>query len=200
MLFSALLQQAHCILVSCGYEWVTVQDSRSMFQYIISSVLTVLTGHDRAGATQNCCHLSTCSMRSIHIGFWGMLWKCHVNLLPSWHTFFNSVCTMDTSQSMDHASGWQWHFILSHMRSVLTCIHSVFSCSLPPAFLCATSVTWGWHGYQNKSQHRKLTLEKKILLLLLPGLEPVSQVWYSVPLSYPCSNKRHWVEQAKPVT
>ena len=38
--------------------------------------------------------------------------------------------------------------------------------------LHATVVTWGWNGYQNKSQHRKLTLEKKILPLLLPGLEP----------------------------
>ena len=27
----------------------------------------------------------------------------------------------------------------------------------------ATAVTRGWNGYQNKSQHRKLTLEKKIL-------------------------------------
>ena len=29
--------------------------------------------------------------------------------------------------------------------------------------LCATAVTRGWNGYRNKSQHRKLTLEKKIL-------------------------------------
>ena len=38
--------------------------------------------------------------------------------------------------------------------------------------LRATAVTWGWNGYQNKSQHSKLTLEKKIILLLLLGLEP----------------------------
>ena len=31
-------------------------------------------------------------------------------------------------------------------------------------FLRATVVTRGWNGYQNKSQHRKSTLEKKILL------------------------------------
>ena len=29
--------------------------------------------------------------------------------------------------------------------------------------LRATVVTWGWNGYQSKTQHRKLTLEKKIL-------------------------------------
>ena len=38
--------------------------------------------------------------------------------------------------------------------------------------LHATAVTQGWDGYQNKIQHRKLTLEKKIILLLLLGLEP----------------------------
>ena len=36
--------------------------------------------------------------------------------------------------------------------------------------LCATAVTRKWNGYQNKSQHRKLTLEKKILPPLLPVL------------------------------
>ena len=37
--------------------------------------------------------------------------------------------------------------------------------------LRAIAVTWWWNGYRNKtkSQHKKLTLEKKILL---PGLEP----------------------------
>ena len=38
--------------------------------------------------------------------------------------------------------------------------------------LRVTAVTRGWNGYRNKSQHRKLTLEKKILPLFLPGLEP----------------------------
>ena len=48
--------------------------------------------------------------------------------------------------------------------------------------LHATAVTQGWNVYQNKSPHRKLTLEKTILLWLLPGLEPntfQSQVWCS---------------------
>ena len=55
----------------------------------------------------------------------------------------------------------------------------VFSCYLLSALLAewpdllrATAVTQGWNGYQNKSWHRKLTLEKKILLPLLPGLKP----------------------------
>ena len=37
--------------------------------------------------------------------------------------------------------------------------------------LRATEVTQGWNGYQNKSQHGKLTLEKKILQ---QGFEPAT--------------------------
>ena len=58
--------------------------------------------------------------------------------------------------------------------------------------LRAAAVTQGWNGYWNKSQHRKLTLEKKILLPLLPGLEPTtfqSWVWHS----------NHWTIHGPPV-
>ena len=41
--------------------------------------------------------------------------------------------------------------------------------------LCATVVTLGWNGYQNKSQHRKLTPEKKILPLFLQGFSKNTQ-------------------------
>ena len=37
--------------------------------------------------------------------------------------------------------------------------------------LRANTVTWGWNRFQNKSQHRKLTLEKKILPQFVLGLE-----------------------------
>ena len=40
--------------------------------------------------------------------------------------------------------------------------------------LQATAVTQGRNGYWNTSQHRKITLEKKILLLPLQGLEPAT--------------------------
>ena len=46
---------------------------------------------------------------------------------------------------------------------------------------CATAVTGGWN-YTDISQHRELTLEMRILLLLLLGLEPAafrSRVWHS---------------------
>ena len=40
--------------------------------------------------------------------------------------------------------------------------------------LRAAAVTQGWNGYQKKSQHRKLTLEKKILPPLQQGFEPAT--------------------------
>ena len=54
----------------------------------------------------------------------------------------------------------------SHIRKVYACF--AVTCHLhfwqnDRDLLRATAVTWGWNGYQNKSQHRKLTLEKKIL-------------------------------------
>ena len=63
--------------------------------------------------------------------------------------------------------------------SVTTKGACVFSCILPPAlsaewlgsFICFWGNT-GVEGYQNKSQHRKLTLEKKILLLLCQDSNP----------------------------
>ena len=58
--------------------------------------------------------------------------------------------------------------------------------------LRATVVTQGWNGYRNKSQHRKSTLEKKILLPLLQRFEPTT-FWSRVR----CSN--HWAIPAPPV-
>ena len=40
--------------------------------------------------------------------------------------------------------------------------------------LHAAAVTQRWNGYWSKSQHRKLTLEKKIPPPLLPGIKPVT--------------------------
>ena len=75
----------------------------------------------------------------------------------------------------------------SHVRKVYVCL--AVTCHLhfwqnDKDLSYAAVVTWGWNGYQNKIQHRKLTLEKKILLLL-QGFEPVTfQSWVR------CSN--HW--------
>ena len=70
----------------------------------------------------------------------------------------------------------------------------VFSCNLPPALLaewpgsftcyCGNTV---WNRYQNKSQHRKLTLEKKFFPPLLQGLEPEPATFQSWVL-----RSNHW--------
>ena len=60
-------------------------------------------------------------------------------------------------------------------------------------FLRATVVTRGWNGYRNKSQHRKSTLEKKILPPFQQGFEPAtfqSRVQCSNHWAIPAP--RHW--------
>ena len=69
------------------------------------------------------------------------------------------------------------HFMQSHIHKVYACL--AVTCHLhfwqnDRDLLCATAVTRGWNRYRNKSQHRKLILEKKILPLLLQGFEPTT--------------------------
>ena len=88
---------------------------------------------------------------------------CHKNLLPSWRV----LCT-----PYNHAP---CHFMQSHIGKVYACL--AVTCHLrcwqnDRGLLRATAVTRGWNGYRNKSQHRKLTLENKILPPLQQGFEP----------------------------
>ena len=84
------------------------------------------------------------------------------------------------------------HFMQSHIRKVYACL--AVTCHLhfwqnDRGLLRATVVTRGWNGYRNKSQHRKSTLEKKILLPLQQGFEPAtfqSRVRRSNPRAIPC--------------
>ena len=62
----------------------------------------------------------------------------------------------------------------SHIRKVYACL--AVTCHLhfgqnDQDLLRATAVTRGSNGYRNKSQHRKLTLEKKIVPPLPQGFE-----------------------------
>ena len=80
----------------------------------------------------------------------------------------------------------------SHIHKVHVC--SAVTCHLhfwqnDWGLLHATVVTRGWSGYQNMSQHRKLTLEKKILPPLLQGFEPAT-----FQSQDQCSN--HWAMPA----
>ena len=74
------------------------------------------------------------------------------------------------------------HFMQSHIHKVHVCL--AVTCHLhfwqnDRGLLRATAVMQGWNGYRNKSQHRKSTLEKKILLPLLLWFEPAT-VWSGV--------------------
>ena len=69
------------------------------------------------------------------------------------------------------------HFMQSHIRKVYACL--AVTCHLhfwqnDRDLLHATAVTRGWNGYRNKIQHRKSTLEKKILPPLQQGFEPAT--------------------------
>ena len=72
-------------------------------------------------------------------------------------------------------------FNKSHIRKVYACL--AVTCHLhfwqnDRDFLRATVVTQGWNRYRNKSQHRKSTLEKKILPPFQQGFEPATfQSW-----------------------
>ena len=103
------------------------------------------------------------STKVVHLQRWHG-W-CHRKLLPSQHV----LCT-----PYNHAP---WHFIQSHIRKVHVCL--AVTCHLhfwqnDQDLLRATVVTWGWNRCRNKSHHRKLTTENKILPPLLQGLEPTT--------------------------
>ena len=102
----------------------------------------------------------------------------------------------------NHAS---CHFMQNrHIRTVHT--YLAVTCHLhfwqnDRDLLRATAVTRGWNGHRNKSQHRKLTPEKRILPPLLQGFEPVtfqSQVRRSNHRAIPAP-KVKWEEGSKSV-
>ena len=68
----------------------------------------------------------------------------------------------------------QCHFIRIHIHRVhvgLAVTYHLRFWQNGRDLLRATAVTRGWNGYRNKSQHRKSTLEKKILPPPLRGFE-----------------------------
>ena len=73
------------------------------------------------------------------------------------------ACSVSTIQPCTSS---QCHFIQSHIGRVYACL--AVTCHLhfwqnDRGLLRATALTRGWNGYRNKSQHRKLTLEKNLL-------------------------------------
>ena len=137
-----------------------------------------------------CFWISTEVVYSQHCLVWLLHGWCHSELLPSQRI----LCT-PYNQSPWHITSCKatsMNYRL-HVCSAVTCYLHFWKNDLDS--LCASAVTWGWNGYWNKGQHRMLTLEKEILPLLLPGLEPVtfwSWVWcsdhWAIPSSLPCWN------------
>ena len=89
------------------------------------------------------------------------------------------------------------HFMQSHIRKVYACL--AVTCHLrfwrnDWGLLRATVVTRGWNGYWNKSQHGKLTLEKKIL----PPFQQDIYMWIGilcVTLCFISENSNGWIQQ-----
>ena len=74
-----------------------------------------------------------------------------------------------------HSTRSQCHFIQSDIGRVYACLavnYHLHFWQNDRDLLRATAVTRGWNGYRNKSQHRKLSLEKKILPLFLQDSNP----------------------------
>ena len=115
-------------------------------------------------------NLQHCTYSSVWLLLYG--W-CHVKLM----LFQRIFCVHHTTM----------HHVTSCKATYVRCMRWAVTCHLHfwqngRGLLRATAVTQGWNGYQNKSQHRKLTLEKKILLPLQQGFEPTtfrSRVWRS---------------------
>ena len=109
--------------------------------------------------------LSIC--QSVYLSaIWLLHTWCRVKLLPSWYTLcvYHKPC-----------ASLQCHFMQSYIRRVQVCLAVIWYLCFWKSdwdLLCATVVTQGWNGSWTKSGHRKLTLEKKILLQLLPALTP----------------------------
>ena len=89
----------------------------------------------------------------------------HVKLLPSWRVLCPSY------NSALRQVGWvnPQIYVGVHACLAVTCRQHFWQNDRD--LLRATVVTRGWNDYWNKSQHRKFTLEKKILQL---GLEPAT--------------------------
>ena len=107
---------------------------------------------------------------------------------------WNCCClSMHSLYAIQPCMSLQCRLLQSHIRMVHVCLavtsHLHFWQN-DQDLLCATAETQGWNGHQNKSQYKKLTQEKKILLLLLPGFKPAtfqSWVWDSTVELHPRS-------------
>ena len=99
-----------------------------------------------------------------HCSFVTMLVPCEAAAVSAHSVYTIQSCTLPC------------HFMQNHIgvHACLAATCHLHFCQNDCDLLHATVVTWGWKGYRNNSQHRKFTLEKKILLPLLPGFKPTT--------------------------
>ena len=125
---------------------------------------------------------------------WGSTWVTSLVALffffdypPRWYTYSAGMagatwnCSRLSTSPVYTIQPIPCHFMQSHIRKVYVCL--AVTCHMhfwqnDRDLLCATVVTRGWNRYQNKSQHRKSTMEKNILPPLQQGFKPMTfQSW-----------------------
>ena len=125
--------------------------------------------------------------------------RSHV-ILHEWLAFYSAINLLNTHRS-DVLTALAWlvphetaavsahvlctpynhalcHLVQNHISKVYACLgvtcHLHFWQNDRDLLHHIAAVTLGWKGYRSKSQHRKLTLEKKIVPPLLQGFEPAT--------------------------
>ena len=84
----------------------------------------------------------------------------------------------------------QSHIPKVHACITVTCHFALFGRMTRIFFMCYCGNMGGWNQYQNKSQHRKLTLEKKLLQLHSPWYNRTGWLGVKRQVTYSCHSCR----------
>ena len=106
--------------------------------------------------------------------------------LQRWHGWFHMKLLPSRRVLCTPYNRAPCQFMQSHIRNVHACLVVTYHLHFwqdDRDLLRATAVTRGWNGYRNRSQYRKLTLEKKICLPFL-----------SFRFKFMCDNYALWNE------
>ena len=140
---------------------------------------------------QTHCGLVACDYRRAAVAFYSAFWSStrivylqHC-LVVTWLVPHETAAILAHSVYAIQLCIMSHHFAQSHICRVYACL--AVTCHLhfqqnDQDPLLAPVVTQGWNGYWNKSRHRKLTTEKKILPPLRLGLKPTT-FWSQVQCS-----------------
>ena len=123
-------------------------------------------------------------MKSVLLSFWsaetsGGECSDHGKMLTNkrQHELLRTVVVLPASRTLMFlplTAICTWWWLLLYSTILRSWADSLCSHVILHEWLAGTAVTWGWNGYRNRNQHRKLTLEKKILLPLPQGFEPAT--------------------------